>query len=145
MESLVGNKANIRFNQSPKDKLDYVLELQAQGKKVLMVGDGLNDSGALGISDVGIAVSEDVFRFTPSSDAIIQAGRLHELNTFLGLSHYAKKVLRICLTFSLTYNLIGLSFATTGSLTPLVAAIIMPVSSVTVVGLSTVLVLLKRI
>lgn len=144
MESLVGNKANIRFNQSPKDKLDYVLELQAQGKKVLMVGDGLNDSGALGISDVGIAVSEDVFRFTPSSDAIIQAGRLHELNTFLGLSHYAKKVLRICLTFSLTYNLIGLSFATTGSLTPLVAAIIMPVSSVTVVGLSTLLVFFKR-
>lgn len=144
MENLVGSSETIRFNQTPKDKLDYVLELQAQGKKVLMVGDGLNDSGALGIAEVGIAVSEDVFRFTPSSDAIIQASQLQELKAFLSLSHYAKIVLRICLMFSLTYNIIGLSFAVTGSLTPIVAAIIMPVSSITIVSLSTFLVLFKR-
>lgn len=144
MVALLGSEDNLRFNQTPQDKLDYVLALQAQGKKVLMVGDGLNDAGALGMSDVGIAVSEDVFRFTPSSDAIIQANRLHDLKSFLNLSHYAKLILRICLGFSLTYNLVGLSFAVSGSLTPIVAAIIMPLSSVTIVGLSTLLVMLRR-
>lgn len=144
MLALIGAKENLRFNQTPQDKLNYILELQAQNKKVMMVGDGLNDSGALGMAEVGIAVSEDVFRFTPSSDAIIQANRLHDLKSFLNLSHSAKTILRICLGFSLTYNLIGLSFAVTGSLTPIVAAIIMPLSSVTIVGLSTFLVMLKR-
>lgn len=144
MVSLLGRNDTIRFLQSPKDKLDYVLDLQIQNKKVLMVGDGLNDAGALGVADVGIAVSEDVFRFTPSSDSIIQANKLHELNAFLKLSHYAKIVLKICLLFSLTYNIIGLSFAVTGSLTPIVAAIIMPLSSITIVGLSTFLTLFKR-
>lgn len=144
MESLIGKTNTIRFHQNPKEKLDYVLDLQASGKKVMMIGDGLNDAGALGIADVGIAVSEDIFRFTPSSDAIIQANSLNQLNTFLKLSHYAKTVLKICLMFSLTYNIIGLTFAVTGSLTPLVAAIIMPLSSITVVGLSSFLVFLKR-
>ncbi len=143
MESIVGSAKNIHFNQSPKDKLEYILDLQITGKKVLMVGDGLNDAGALGLSDVGIAVSEDIFRFTPSSDAIIQANKLYELNSFMELSHYAKKALKICLGFSLTYNFIGLLFATMGALTPLVAAIIMPLSSITIVGLSTFLVYLK--
>lgn len=144
MLALIGKEEHLHFNQSPQDKLNYILELQAQGKKVLMVGDGLNDAGALGMAEVGIAVSEDVFRFTPSSDAIIQANRLHDLGGFLKLSHHAKMILRVCLCFSLTYNLVGLSFAVTGSLTPLVAAIIMPLSSVTIVGLSTLLVMLKR-
>ncbi len=143
MESIVGSAKNIHFNQSPKDKLEYILDLQITGKKVLMVGDGLNDAGALGLSDVGIAVSEDIFRFTPSSDAIIQANKLYELNTFMELSQYAKKALKICLGFSLTYNFIGLMFATMGALTPLVAAIIMPLSSITIVGLSTFLVYMK--
>lgn len=143
MEFIIGSSENIHFNQSPKDKLEYILDLQLKNKKVLMVGDGLNDAGALGLSDVGIAVSEDIFRFTPSSDAIIQANKLYELNTFLGLSHYAKKALKICLGFSLTYNTIGMLFATMGALTPLVAAIIMPLSSITIVGLSTFLIYLK--
>lgn len=144
MESVLGAPENIHFNQNPKDKLEYVISLQEKGKRVLMVGDGLNDAGALGLADVGISVSEDVFRFTPSSDAIIQANKLHELNDFMYLSHYAKKVLKICLTFSLLYNTIGLSFAIFGLLTPLVAAILMPLSSITIVALSTSLVYLKR-
>lgn len=144
IRELVGSSETIRFNQSPNDKLEYILELQQQNRKVLMVGDGLNDSGALGVAHVGIAVSEDVFRFTPSSDGIIKADKLSSLSSFLGLSQYAQKVLRACLVFSLLYNTIGLSFAISGSLTPLVAAIIMPTSSITVVALSTVLIYLKK-
>jgi Cu+-exporting ATPase len=131
------------FNQSPNSKSTYIENLKEKGKHVLMIGDGLNDAGALGKADVGIAVSEDIFRFTPSSDAILEASTLKILPQFLALSNYAKTVLKTCLSFSISYNLIGLSFAVSGTMTPLIAAILMPISSITVVGLSTFLVLIK--
>ena len=131
------------FNQSPNSKSTYIENLKEKGRHVLMIGDGLNDAGALGKSDVGIAVSEDIFRFTPSSDAILESSTLKILPQFLALSNYAKTVLKTCLSFSISYNLVGLSFAVSGTMTPLVAAILMPISSITVVGLSTFLVLLK--
>lgn len=137
LESIFPKSTSIYFHQTPEDKLNYVKNLQSKGKKVLMIGDGLNDSGALGIADVGIAVSEDAFRFTPSSDAIIDAKSLTDLNPLLQTSAFSKTILRVCLAFSLAYNITGLSFALTGMLTPLVAAIIMPVSSITVVCIST--------
>lgn len=131
------------FKQSPKDKLEYIENLKNKGKKVMMIGDGLNDAGALGKSDVGIAVSEDIFRFTPSSDAIIEASKLYYLPNFFSISKFSKTVLKTCLGFSISYNLIGLSIAISGHMTPLVAAILMPISSITVVFLSTFLVLWK--
>jgi Cu+-exporting ATPase len=137
MHALFDNGAHILFEQSPRQKYEYIQSLQDQGKKVLMIGDGLNDSGALGKADVGIAVSEDVFRFTPSSDAIIEANSLWKLNNLLNLSKKSTSVLRLCLGFSLFYNIIGLSFAISGNLTPLIAAILMPISSITVVIMST--------
>ena len=144
LEQIFPDSARLLFHQSPKDKSEYIQTLKSVGKKhVLMIGDGLNDAGALGKSDVGIAVSEDIFRFTPSSDAILEASTLSQLPSYLTISNYAKKVLKICLTFSISYNLIGLTFAISGTMTPLVAAILMPISSITVVGLSTFLVLLK--
>lgn len=141
----VGDPNKIRFEQSPKDKLEYIQQLKANGKTVLMIGDGLNDAGALEVADVGIAVSEDIFRFTPSSDAIIKADRLVLLDRFLQFSGFSKIALRICYVFSLTYNLIGLFFAVTGSLTPLIAAILMPLSSITVVSICTLLIISKRL
>lgn len=144
IESIVGTSETIHFNQTPNDKLEYILKLQDEGRKVMMIGDGLNDAGGLGVAHVGVAVSEDVFRFTPSSDAIIEARKLKDLNKLLDLSHYAQRVLRISMIFSISYNTIGLSFAVLGMLTPLVAAILMPLSSVTVVGLSTLLVYFKK-
>jgi P-type Cu+ transporter len=125
------------YNQSPQEKFDYVEHLQASGKKVMMIGDGLNDSGALGIADVGIAVSENIFRFTPSSDGIIEASEIKELSKLLRASSFSKKVLFSCLVFSTTYNIIGLSFAISGKMSPLLAAILMPLSSITVVLIST--------
>jgi Cu+-exporting ATPase len=132
-------EGNIHFEQSPQSKYEYIKHLQSEGKNVLMIGDGLNDAGALGIADVGIAVSEDVFRFSPSSDAIIDASKLGKLNCFLNVSNFSKKVLRSCLVFSLAYNAIGLTVACSGKLTPLIAAILMPLSSITVVFISTLL------
>ena len=144
LEQIFPKNSRLLFEQTPKNKLDYIDGLKKIGKHVLMVGDGLNDAGALGIADVGIAVSEDVFRFTPSSDAIIEATKLWQLDKLLLLSNFSQTVLKICLAFSLTYNLIGLSFAISGNLTPLIAAILMPISSITVVIISTFLVYFKK-
>ncbi len=134
----------LKFNCSPKEKLEYIQELKKSGAKVMMIGDGLNDSGALASADVGMAISEEIFRFTPSSDAIIDGGKLNILNKLLHISDYSKKVIAICMIFSITYNIIGLSFAISGNLSPLIAAILMPMSSITVVFLSTFLVLSKK-
>jgi Cu+-exporting ATPase len=134
---LFPKNSTLLFEQTPQDKLNFIQQLKAKGNRVLMIGDGLNDAGALGIADVGIAVSEDVFRFTPSSDAIIEASKLGELNRLISISKFAKTILTTCLIFSLAYNVVGLSIAISGNLTPLVAAILMPISSITIVFITT--------
>ena len=138
--SSVFDPQNLHFGQQPHDKLEYIERLQNEGRTVLMVGDGLNDAGALKQSDVGLAVAEDVHHFSPACDGIIRADRLSRLSQYLTFSTQSRKVLRIALVFSLIYNLVGLSFAIAGTLTPLVAAILMPLSSITIIALSTLLV-----
>jgi P-type Cu+ transporter len=126
------------FNQSPEDKLDFVKSLQSSNKKVLMVGDGLNDAGALKQSDVGIAVTEDISSFSPACDAILDASNLKSLPMFLDYSKSAIKIIYISFVISFLYNLIGLSFAIQGMLSPLIAAILMPLSSISVVLFATI-------
>lgn len=145
LKDLFPPDASFHFEQSPTDKLNYIQNLQLQNKKVLMIGDGLNDSGALQAANVGFAVSEDSFRFTPASDAILDSKKLEKLPELLRISKAAKRILRLCLIFSLSYNIVGLYFAVTGQLTPLVAAILMPISSVTVVAITTFSVWTKKV
>lgn len=132
------------FEQKPIDKKDFIHNLENQGAKVLMIGDGLNDAGALENATAGIAVSENIFSFTPGSDAIIDAKSLSHLGDFLQTSAWAKTVLKICFGFSILYNVVGLSFAVSGHLTPLIAAILMPISSITIVIISTSFIRLAR-
>lgn len=134
---------SIHFRQTPEDKRDFIENLQKNKLQVLMIGDGLNDAGALKKANVGIAISEDIFRFTPGSDAIIDADSLSKLPEFLNISRYSKRVLTICFGFSILYNLIGLTFAIFGELTPLIAAILMPISSISIVFISTIATNLK--
>lgn len=126
------------FNQKPEDKLQYIKSLQQQGKKVLMVGDGLNDAGALAQSDVGMVVSENINVFSPACDGIIDASRFKDLGTFIGIARSGHKVIEYAFLGSLGYNLIGLGFAVTGNLAPVVAAILMPLSSISIVVFTTV-------
>ncbi len=133
MRELLGQNAKLHFYQSPMDKLEYVKELQKKGEKVMMIGDGLNDAGALKQSDVGIIVSDDQNNFVPACDAIISGDKLDQFGRYLNLITKARYVVFGLIALSFLYNLVGLSFAMKGAFTPVVAAILMPLSSITIV------------
>jgi Cu+-exporting ATPase len=121
------------FRQSPTQKLAYVRQLQAGGQTVLMVGDGLNDAGALKQSDVGLVLTDDVNTFFPACDALLDASRLHKLPDLIRFSRTSIGIVKVSFLVSLVYNFIGLSWAVSGQLSPVFAAILMPVSSLSVV------------
>jgi Cu+-exporting ATPase len=127
-----GNQ-NLLFNQTPHQKLNFVKKIQKKVGKVLMIGDGLNDAGALRQSDVGISISEDINTFTPAADAILDSDQFKNLPTFLKFSRISIRIIMISFLISFLYNFIGLYFAIQGTLSPLIAAILMPISSLTVV------------
>ncbi|MBK9292703.1 MAG: heavy metal translocating P-type ATPase metal-binding domain-containing protein [Bacteroidetes bacterium] len=137
LRGIFGERTALRFGQSPTDKKEYILRLKAQGKRVAMIGDGLNDAGALAESHTGISIAEDVFSFSPACDAILDAGRFGSLHRFFRFSRLSFRVIRMSFVISFLYNVIGLSFAVSGNLSPIVAAILMPVSSVSVVAFDT--------
>ncbi|HRO38653.1 MAG TPA: heavy metal translocating P-type ATPase [Flavobacteriales bacterium] len=130
-------RGSITTGCSPVDKQRAIQQMQEQGHRVLMVGDGLNDAGALAQADVGITVTETSAALNPASDAIMDAAALHRLPGFMAMARRAHRIVIASLALSLCYNLIGVSVAVAGHMTPLFAAILMPVSSVSVVGFVT--------
>jgi Cu+-exporting ATPase len=132
-KQLFGSAARVHFNQSPLNKLGFIRRLQDSGRTVMMVGDGLNDAGALKQSDVGVAVVEKLGAFSPASDAILEAGRVPELSRILSFARKATTVVRLSFGLSGAYNLVGISVAAAGILSPLICAILMPLSSISVV------------
>jgi len=130
---LFGSTPNLNFNQSPLDKLGFIKRLQESGKVVMMVGDGLNDAGALKQSEVGVAVVENVGTFSPASDVILSATAVPQLYMILSLARRSAWIVRTSFLVSACYNLIGVSIAAAGWLSPLVCAVLMPASSISVV------------
>lgn len=128
-----GDEARLRFNQTPLDKLGFVHNLQHAGKKVMMIGDGLNDAGALKQSEVGVAVVEEAGAFSPASDVILEAGQVPRLCQLLEFSRKAAKIVRVSFGISAAYNLVGIGIAAAGALSPIICAVLMPLSSVSVV------------
>ena len=130
---MIENPKNVHFHFSPTDKQKYINDLVNDNKKVVMIGDGLNDQQALRASQVGIAISESASHFSPASDVILLGEKFADLPYFMKVARKAANLIRLNFCFSLLYNIFGISIAVSGMLTPLIAAILMPLSSLTVV------------
>jgi Cu+-exporting ATPase len=129
IEELLDQKEGIHFEQKPIDKLNSIKEVQSHGKKVMMIGDGLNDAGALMQSDVGLAIAEDINNFTPGSDGIILSKNFGQIGNLLRYAKAGHRIIIISFIISVLYNLVGLWFAVQGTLSPVIAAILMPIST----------------
>ena len=138
LKKILPKKTNFLFNQKPEDKLQVIKKYQQKNKNVAMIGDGLNDAGALAQSDVGIALSENINVFSPACDAILDATQFYKINQFLKTSKKSIQVIKYAFVLSLCYNIIGLYFAVTGQLMPVIAAILMPLSSISIVVFTTI-------
>lgn len=135
-QPLFGNGV-MRFEQKPIDKLNYIESLQQEGHRVVMLGDGLNDAGALQQSNVGITLTSDINNFTPSCDAILDAKRFKLLPSLLKLARSGKLIINITFAISIIYNIIGLTISMQGKMNPLIAAVLMPASTITIVLITT--------
>ncbi len=126
-----------KFYCTPEGKRKYIKSLQANGQKVMMLGDGLNDAGALLQSDVGVAVTADISAFTPASDIVLDARHIDKTDVLLQYAAYSKKIVIWSFVLSIVYNVAGLFFALQGLLQPVIAAILMPLSTITIVLFTT--------
>ncbi len=133
LEKILPEDSEIMFNQKPEDKLKYIDHLQKEKEHVMMFGDGLNDAGALAQSNVGIAISENINVFSPACDGILDASEFKNLPNFIKLSNQTITIIKISFVLSFIYNIIGMVFAVSGNLSPIIAAILMPISSISVV------------
>lgn len=127
----------LHFDQRPHDKLAYIRRLQEQGRKVMMVGDGLNDAHAFRQSDMSMAVSDDAGMFSPACKAILGGASFRRLPALLRFAGAGSTIIAACFSFSLVYNVAGLFFAVQDALSPVIAAILMPASTISIVLIST--------
>lgn len=127
---------HMHFNQTPHDKLRFIKSLQQRHQQVMMLGDGLNDAGALQQAETGVAVAHNS-NFTPASDVVMDVQQLTQLPALFRYAFSAKRIIIGSFILSIIYNVFGLYFALQGNLSPVVAAILMPLSTITIVSFTT--------
>jgi Cu+-exporting ATPase len=128
-----GSEKDLFFNQKPEQKLAFIKQKQTSENSIAMIGDGLNDAGALSQSEIGIVITEDTSNFTPACDIILSAKNFKNLPLLFSFSRLSIQLVYIAYFIALLYNIIGLYFAVQGELSPVIAAILMPLSSVSIV------------
>lgn len=141
LSSYFKEENNLYFEQTPYDKQNFITDLQVhQNQKIMMLGDGLNDAGALQKANVGLAITDNIAYFTPASDGIIEGKAIEKLPDLIDFSKKCIHIVHFIFVLSLFYNVCILSIALSGVLSPLIAAILMPISSVSFITLATFLV-----
>ncbi|OQX45499.1 MAG: copper-translocating P-type ATPase, partial [Candidatus Sedimenticola endophacoides] len=118
----------------PEDKDRVIARLQAGSHKVAMVGDGVNDAPALVRADIGIALGSGTDVSIASADIVLMSSELRKVRLAVALSRRTLRTIRQNIGISITYNVIMVPLAMATFVTPLVAAVSMPVSSLLVIG-----------
>ncbi|WP_316829654.1 heavy metal translocating P-type ATPase [Pedobacter aquatilis] len=137
LKAIFPPNTRISFRQRPHEKLSTVLSLQQNDQKVIMLGDGLNDAGALKQSNFGIAITDNINNFTPGCDAILKGSSLNFLPAFIRQAKDGLKIIKTSFAIATAYNCIGIYYAVQGALYPLIAAVLMPVSTITIICFTT--------
>jgi len=124
------------FELSPQEKAQKVSEIEKHSGYQLMIGDGLNDAGAMCNATLALSVVEDQASFHPSCDMILEGKYLEDFTRQWQILKGSRYILLVCLLFATFYNIIGLSLAVSANLTPLACAILMPLSSLTILAIT---------
>ena len=137
IRAMIPEECPVFHGLSPQEKKQHIMQLTEHHAAVAMIGDGLNDAGALESAAVGIAITEQSHPFSPACDVMLEAASLPLLPAILAYAKRHEQIVQWSFGISLLYNLIGLGYAVNGTLHPLIAAVLMPISSITIMLFTT--------